>query len=258
MPRTANTYYELEGSGPDMVFIHGVGCGADDWIPVSRQLQDRFRVLRYDLRGHGRSVIPDTAWTMDDFIDDLADLLDALDIDSAHVAGFSLGGIIAQGFAIKHPDRVNQLCLVSTTTGRTPAEIDKALERLSIIQQSPLQEYFDKSIDRWYTGEFQQAQPDTVKRNGATIANMNRAAYASAYRILVESNFRDQLKQIQAQTLVMTGEHDIGSPPHMSRTLAEHIPNADSIILPRLRHNVLMEAPEIVGGLIREFCTQPK
>jgi len=256
MPRTANTYYELEGSGPDIVFIHGVGCGADDWIPVSQQLQNRFRVLRYDLRGHGRSIIPDAPWSMDDFIQDLADLLDELGIDSAHVAGFSLGGIIAQGFAIKHPDRVNQLCLVSTTTGRTAAEIDKALERLSIIQQSPLQEYFDKSIDRWYTREFQIAEPDTVRRNGTTIANMDRTAYANAYRILVESNFLDQLEQIRAQTLVMTGEYDIGSPPHMARTLAARIPNADSVVLPRLRHNVLMEAPEIVGGLVREFCTE--
>jgi len=167
MPRTETTWYETEGSGPPLVLIHGVGCRAEDWLPVTRALDNRFSVIRYDLRGHGKSVIPDSPWTMDTFVDDLEQLLTSLDIPRAHVAGFSLGGIIAQGFAIKYPSRVDRLCLVSTTTGRTSAEVENALERLEIIKASPLDEYFEKSIDRWYTPEFQASSPEIIRRNGA-------------------------------------------------------------------------------------------
>ncbi len=255
MPKTQTTYYEITGSGPALVLVHGVGCWADDWLPVTAALKDRFTVIRYDLRGHGRSIIPDTPWTMDTFVDDLAALLNELGTDNAHVAGFSLGGIIAQGFAIKYPEMTNRLCLISTTTGRTRPEIEKSLERLAIIESLPLEEYFEKSIDRWYTPEFQQSHGDTIKRNGATIASMNRQAYACAYRILIESNFVEDLKKIAAPTLVMTGEYDVGSPPEMTHRLVEEIDGAQGIIIPRMRHNVLMEVPEIVGGLIREFLT---
>jgi len=255
MPRTKNTWYEVEGSGPALVLIHGVGCRAEDWVPVTRALDDRFKVIRYDLRGHGQSIIPDAPWTMDTFVDDLAELLTHLNIDKAHVAGFSLGGIIAQGFAIKYPERVEHLCLVSTTTGRTDAEVEKALERLEIIRSSPLDEYFEKSIDRWYTPQFQSKSPDIIKRNGANIAGMDREAYANAYTLLIKSNFAARLSDITAKTLVMTGEFDVGSPPAMTHRLVAEIADAQGVIIPRMRHNVLMEVPEIVGGLIREFCT---
>lgn len=255
MPKTDTTYYEISGSGPTLILVHGVGCWADDWIPVTQELKDRFTVVRYDLRGHGRSLIPDESWTIETFIDDLKNLMADLNIPQAHIAGFSLGGIIAQGFAIRHPEKTDHLCLVSTTTGRTKPEIEKALERLDIIQSSPLDEYFAKSIDRWYTPEFQTRHADVIERNGATIASMNRNAYASAYRILIESNFVNELQKIRARTLVMTGEYDVGSPPSMTHRLVEEIPDAAGIIIPRMRHNVLMEVPEIIGGLMREFLT---
>lgn len=255
MSKTDTTYYEISGSGPALILVHGVGCWADDWIPVEQTLKNRFTVVRYDLRGHGRSLIPGEPWSMDTFVDDLANLMGELNIADAHIAGFSLGGIIAQGFAIKYPQKTNHLCLVSTTTGRTAADVEKALERLEIIQSSPLDEYFEKSIDRWYTAEFQIDHPEVIKRNGATIANMNRDAYANAYRLLIESNFASELHKIKAPTLVLTGEYDVGSPPSMTHRLVKEISDAQGIIIPRMRHNVLMEVPEIVGGLMREFLT---
>lgn len=238
-----------------MVLIHGVGCHGDDWRYVLPELTKRFNVITYDQRGHRHTPAPDGRWRIEDLASDLSDLLDSLGIERAHVAGFSLGGIVAQRFAIAYPQRVNRLGLISTTTGRTAAEIDAAHDRLRIIENQPPAEYFAQSIDRWYTPEFQTSHPHVIEENGSTIINMDRSAYSRAYQVLIETNLYDELDKITAPTLVVTGEHDVGSPPSMTHKLAERIPDARGIILPRLRHNILMEAPGILGGLLREFFT---
>jgi pimeloyl-ACP methyl ester carboxylesterase len=232
-----------------------VGSWSDDWLGVIDRFAHRFRILRYDLRSHGRSGSPPGDYTAGDFVDDLAFLLDHVGIEKTHLAGMSLGGLIAQAFTLAHPDRVDRLALISTVAGRTPEERERVIGRLDYIRTEPPANYFDASSTRWFTDEFRAENPELLASKKKITAAMNTDRYAACYRVLAESDFADELPTIKNRTLVMTGEFDQGSNPRMARLMHERIPDSELIILPHLRHSLLLEAPDIVGGILREFFT---
>jgi len=245
--------YMLEGEGAPLVLIHGVGNQLEAWDGVAARLRDRFRLLRYDLRGHGESEKVPGPYHIDDFAEDLRALIESLDFGGCHVAGFSLGGLVAQAFAMTHPNQLRKLALISTVAGRTPQEKARVVERLDMVASGIPGDYFHKSLERWFTDDFRRANPDLIE----TLAMRNRAndpaCYAAAYRVLALTDFAERLHEIAAETLVMTGEHDIGSNPRMARLMAERIPRAVLQILPGLRHSILVEAPDTVSQILRTF-----
>ncbi|MEM6548677.1 MAG: alpha/beta fold hydrolase [Pseudomonadota bacterium] len=246
-------HHWVEGAGEDLVLIHGVGSGAEDWEGVAYHLTPQFRVLRYDLRGHGRSGAPPGPYGIEDFVADLTDLMDQVGMARAHIAGFSLGGLIAQGMALSHPGRVSRLALLSTVAGRTAEERARVEARLDFIAQSHPADYFDQSVARWFSSGFREANPSVVAERKAAVAAMDQAAYAAAYHALAHTDFGPQVSGIEAETLVMTGEHDIGSNPRMARFMATTIPQARLRILPGLHHSILLEAPDLVGPALLAF-----
>ncbi|MEM7425509.1 MAG: alpha/beta fold hydrolase [Pseudomonadota bacterium] len=248
--------YRLEGAGPDLVLIHGVGSRLTDWDGVVGRLGAGYRILRFDLRGHGGSDAPPGPYQIEDLCGDLTRLMDELEMERAHIAGFSLGGLVAQGLAISSPERVNKLVLLSTVAGRSDEERGKVEGRLEFIRSSHPADYFDQSVERWFTPGFRASNPDIVARRKAAVTAMDGAAYAAAYYALAMTDFADQLSQIRAPTLVATGEHDIGSNPRMARFMSETIPGAKLEILPELRHSILLEAPGIVAELVLGFLKE--
>jgi (E)-2-((N-methylformamido)methylene)succinate hydrolase len=246
-------FFDIDGDGPPVTLIHGVGTWSDDWLGVIDRFDGRLRTLRYDLRSHGRSGRPPGDYAATDFVDDLAFVLDHLGIEKTHLAGFSLGGLIAQAFALAHPGRIDRLALISTVAGRTPEERERVMGRLDYIRSEPPASYFEASSTRWFTDEFRAAHPDLLAAKKQVIARMDTDRYAACYRVLAESDFADELYRIKNPTLVMTGEHDQGSNPRMARLMHERIAGSSLIVLPHLRHSILLEAPDIVGGILREF-----
>ena len=117
------------------MLIHGLSGACALWDPVSDVLRQRFRVIRYDLRGHGESGSPEGPWTLGDFVADLLEVLKRYDVSRIHLAGFSIGGLIAQRFAIDHPDKLERLAIVSAVAGRTPEEKAKVAQRLENIRE---------------------------------------------------------------------------------------------------------------------------
>lgn len=249
-------YYVQEGSGPDLVLIHGVGSQHGDWGEVARRLAPKFSILRYDLRGHGTSEAPPGPYKAEDFAADLIALMDETGLRRPHIAGFSLGGLIAQCIALNHPDRVHKLALLGTVAGRTPEERARVEGRLGFIASSHPADYFDQSVGRWFTEAFREANPDVVAGRKAVVTAMDGAAYAAAYHALAMTDFGDRLGEISHETLVSTGEDDIGSNPRMARFMADHIPNARLEILPGLRHSILLEAPDLVAALLTDFFAE--
>ncbi len=249
-------YYVQEGDGPDLVLIHGVGSQHGDWDGVVRALDGHFSVLRYDLRGHGASAAPEGPYTIADFTADLVSLMDEVGLTRSHVAGFSLGGLIAQGVALNHPERVNALALLATVAGRTPEERARVEGRLEFIATSHPADYFDQSVSRWFTEEFQAAHPEIVAARKAVVTAMDGAAYAAAYHALATTDFADRLNEISHRTLVATGESDIGSNPRMAQLMADAIEDSRLEILPGLRHSILLEAPDRIAGLLAEFFAE--
>lgn len=246
-------FFVQEGTGPKLVLIHGVGSQHGDWEAIVRRLADQFTILRYDLRGHGASEAPPGPYTIEDFAADLIALLDELGWAKPHIAGFSLGGLIAQCLALDHASRVDKLALLGTVAGRTPEEQERVESRLGVIHSSHPADYFDQSVSRWFTEAFQSAHPDVVAARKAVVMAMDSAAYAAAYHALAKTDFANRLNEVGHQTLIATGEDDIGSNPRMARFMAGAIANSRLEILPGLRHSILLEAPGQVADLLADF-----
>lgn len=247
------TRHAVEGNGPPVLLIHGVGARLENWDGVAAVLARNFKVVRYDLRGHGQSSKVPGPYTLDMFADDAAALLDHLGIERAHVAGHSLGGMIAVTFARKYPQRVDRLAVLSAAAGRTEDERRRVTERIALIAAGIPGDHFRNSLSRWFTDEFRAAHPELMEQYAARNRENDPACYAAAYTVLATGEVAPDLKHVKAPTLVVTGERDLGSNPRMSRFIHEGVAGSELRILPRLRHSILIEAPRTVAGLLEPF-----
>jgi pimeloyl-ACP methyl ester carboxylesterase len=245
--------YRIVGSGEPLVCIHGVGSHLDAWTGIVERLKDRFTILTFDLRGHGQSSRVKGRYEIDDFVNETLSLADKAGFQTFHLAGFSLGGLIAQRLALTHLGRLRKLVLLSTIAGRTSQERERALERLAALRAGTPAGHHDASLSRWLTEDFQERNPQVIAMLRRHDSENDPECYAAAYRVLAETDFGGFLDQIRCPTLISTGEDDAGSNPRMACYMHERIPGSMLAILPGLRHSILIEAPEIVARLMREF-----
>lgn len=247
--------YRIDGSGEPLVCIHGVGSYLEAWSGVIDRLKDQFMILTFDLRGHGHSSRAKGRYEIDDFVNEALALADKAGFSTFHLAGFSLGGLIAQRLALTHLDRLRKLVLLSTVAGRTPEERTRVLERLAALRAGTPADHHNASLSRWLTEAFQEQNPEVIARLRQRDAENDPECYAAAYRVLAETDFGGFLDQIRCPTLIATGEDDAGSNPRMARYMHERIPGSTLSILPGLRHSILIEAPQTVADLMRGFLT---
>jgi 3-oxoadipate enol-lactonase len=249
-------YWDDGGAGPPVMLIHGVGADGTSWDQIAMALAPEFRVLRLDLRGHGRSEHIEGALTLDDFVQDVIDVLDACAVSSAHVVGFSLGGMIAQSLALQHESRVRRLVLLSAVAARTAEERERVQARLAMLSEEGIAAITGAAKERWFTSDFIARNPDLVARRMQQLQQNHGPSYAAAYTVFSTSDLGDRLHAIRAPTLVATGEHDIGSNTRMARFMHAQIEESRLEILPGLRHSILVEAPELVTRLVRDFLRE--
>lgn len=246
--------YRLQGEGPrELVCIHGVGSYLEAWQGAINALGRGFRVLSFDLRGHGRSERVKGRYEIDDFVGDVLALADHVGFARFDLAGFSLGGLIAQRLALTHPPRLRRLVLLATVAGRTAEERARVAERLAALQAGERGAHYDASLSRWLSEDFQARHPALVDELRRRNARNDPDCYAAAYRVLAQTDFGGLIDQIAMPTLIATGECDAGSNPRMARYMHERIPDSRLAILPNLRHSLLNEAPEQVAALMRAF-----
>jgi 3-oxoadipate enol-lactonase len=251
-------YWDDGGDKPPVMLIHGVGADGTSWDQIAPDLATDFRVLRLDLRGHGRSGHIEGPLTLDDFVRDVVDVLDASQVPTAHIVGFSLGGMIAQGLGLRHADRVRRLVLLSAVAGRTAEERERVQSRLTILREQGIGAITGAAQDRWFTAPFIAANPDLVEHRMRQLRENHAPSYAAAYTVFSTSDLGEQLHAIRAPTLIATGEHDIGSNTRMARFMHDQIPGSRIEILPGLRHSILVEAPDLVTRLVRDFLLEQR
>ena len=249
------THYRLKGheDGRRLVLVHGVGSHLQSWDGVIARLGPGYRCLAYDLRGHGASAKVPGPYAIEDFVADLTALVRHLGWDRFDLAGFSLGGLIGQAFTLKLPAAVRTLTIVSSVAGRTEEERARALKRAETLSRAGAGAHLADAVERWFTDDFRRRHPEVAAARQALSRSNDPACYAAAYRVLAETDLTDRLAAIRCPTLIMTGEDDQGSTPRMARLMADRIAGAACRILPKLRHSVLLEAPEVVGDLMADF-----
>ncbi len=249
-------HYQIAGGGKAMTLVHGVGADLETWEGVADRLTPHFRVLRYDQRGHGESAKLPGPYSLADMVDDLKSLLDACGIEKTSLAGFSLGGVVAQAFALAHPERLDRLILISTIAGRTEEERDKVQVRAHALSQDGAAGHLNAATDRWFTEAFRLANPQLLEWRRQKSLRNDPHCYAAAYQVLADYDLADELERIIAPTLIITGENDIGSTPRMAALMAERIADSELQILPELKHAILLEAPARIAEEIIEFAAR--
>lgn len=252
----AGTFFEDIGDSDRVIVLcHGVGLDHKMWDKQVLALAPVFRVVRYDMFGHGCSAIREEVATIADFVSQLRELLDFLEISKLTLAGLSMGGVVAQGFALDAQERLEKLILMNTVYRRTDAELEAVRRRLKITIGEGLKPIADLALDRWFDDAFKKANPDVVKRVRNRLITNDLTAYSTAYKIFVEAD-RDigsALKLVRCPTLVMTGELDKGATPDLAYRMAADLHNPRVVVLPGLHHLAPLEDPNQVNRVLMEF-----
>ncbi len=252
------TAFELSGpeDAPVVALIHGLGLNRQiTWEGMLPVLGARYRVLSYDLLGHGESAVPAGEVSLTALSEQLVDLLDHLDIAKAAIVGFSLGGMINRRVALDHPDRVSALAILNSPHERE-AEAQAMYEQAARDSASGGPEAtVDAALKRWFTDEFHAENPDMVARVRRIVVANDPANYA-AHRYVLAAGVTELIRPdppIDAPALVMTCEHDSGSTPAMSWAIAHEMTETQVEIVPDLRHLGLVERPKVFSGAVLEF-----
>lgn len=257
---TANgltVHYDLTGpaNAPVLLLANSIGTTLTVWDAVMPALTARFRVLRYDMRGHGLSAVPaigaDSGYSMDDLANDALGLLDALGIARAHVCGLSIGGMMAQRLAVKAPERVDGLILCDTAGLIGPPSI--WADRIAAIRANGLSSIADAVMTRWFTARFRESNPDPLRGYVAMLSRTPQDGYIGCAMAIRDADLRADNARITAPTLVVVGTEDLATPPDLARALAESIPGARFVTLPDAAHIPCVEQPAALSRLILDF-----
>ena len=241
------TACELIGpeDAPVVVLIHGLGLSRAVWQWHLPALSARYRVLNYDLFGHGESALPPAKPSLSLFSAQLIALLDDLGIDDSAIVGFSLGGMINRRVAIDHPERVRALAIFSSPHERSPEAQKMVEERAAKASEGGSAATIEAALERWFTPEFRSSRPEISQLVRQWRSAADPVSYAQSCEVLakgVVELIRPQ-PPITQPTLVMTAEDDSGSTSAMAHAIAAETAGAKTIIVPGLRHMALVEAP---------------
>lgn len=251
-------YVDHGGAGMPIVLAHGVGLDHHMWNAQAAALAAEYRVLSYDLIGHGGTAARDKRVTLKDFRDQLAALLDHAAIEQALLVGFSLGGIIAQRFVADHPARVKGLVLMNTFYRRTEQELHGVRERLALTEQGGTDAIAEAAIERWFTPAFQRAHADAVDAVRQRLQSNDSRGYLDAYRVFATADQENGrgLRRVRCPALIVTGAEDVGATPDIARRMVADLERAQLVVLDGLRHLVTLEAPETVAQVLLNFARE--
>ncbi len=250
--------YELSGSdaAPTVVLSHSLAAASGMWEPQVTALSGPYRILSYDMRGHGESDAPEGPYSFEMLADDVAGLMDALGIERAHFVGLSIGGMIGQHFALRHPDKVDRLALCSTTS-RVPAEGRPMWDqRIKDVVEQGMESQVAPTIDRWFTPDFLNGDPDAVAGIEAMIRSTPTQGLIGCAHAIRELDVTGRLGEIEHRTLVMPGELDEGAPVAASEVIANAIPNARLRVIPGVRHLSNVERPDLFNEALSDFLDE--
>ena len=257
--KTDGSCYQWHGDhGPVLVLVHGLGLNKAMWQWQIPALSRNYRVLSYDLHGHGQSPRAKQRHSLTVFAQQIISMLDELDIEHCGVAGFSLGGMIARRCAMDYPNRVSALAILNSPHARTQEQQQAIMERVQQVAQQGPSATVDAAIKRWFTDDYHNSNPGVINKVRQWVMENDPDIYPENYSVLAMGV--DELvapkPQIDCPTLVVAAQDDFGQPAEMAYAIAREIPNAETHILPGLRHMALVESPDDYNQLLESFFNQ--
>ncbi|MBD1157622.1 alpha/beta hydrolase [Pelagibacterales bacterium SAG-MED17] len=245
--------YSVTGSGPAIFLTHGVGGAEDAWRFIAPKLKDRFTIVTYDLRGHGKSPVDNKDFNLDDLVLDLERVREKTNIQKAHFMGHSLGGMIAPAYAKKFPERVLSVGLLSTVAGRSDEDKQKVWNVILDLKDKGVEQTLKNLTNRWFTDNFIEKNPDLVSRRLKQVIDTDKDVFINVFKIYAETEMISWLKDIKKPCLFMTGENDGGCTPVHNKKMSNEIKDSKLVIIPEVKHSFLIEAPDQIANNLIEF-----
>ena len=241
---------------PRIALIHSLAMDGNFWSPVVTRLSGSAEILTYDCRGHGASDKPPGPYTIDLFADDLSDLLDAVGWKSAIVAGASMGGSVALGFAAKYPLRLSALGLFDATAWYGANAPSNWEERAIKAKTDGLSGLVGFQKTRWFGDAFREQNTDIVNASVTTFLKNDVAAYAETCRMLGNFDLRSSLGRIAVPTAIAVGEEDYATPPAMAEALHTGIKSSTLTTIKSGRHLTPLEKPDEIAAQLTNLSKQ--
>jgi 3-oxoadipate enol-lactonase len=241
------------GGGEAVLLAHAIGCDRRMWDELAPALAPRRRVIAIDARGHGKSPLPARPWSLEDMADDAARLLDRLGIARVDWVGLSMGGMVGQAFALRHPARLGRLVLANTTSSYGADGRTMWNNRIRLVTDGGLAAIRDMVTARYFSEAFIAEHRDVVERVMGRFMETPADGYLGFCEAIRELEYTAALPRIHAPALVIAGEIDQGTTPAMARVIASGIPGARLAIIPGASHLSAVEKPAEFNALVADF-----
>lgn len=247
--------YRVDGEGPPLYLVHGIGARHSVWDELIPGLAAHFTCVRYDLRGHGESPapLPPPPYSLAQQVADLEALRRRLGHAQIHLAGHSLGGMIAPAYARAHPQRALSATLISTAAHRTTDDRRQLRALGEALRARGVASVVDGLIERWFTDDFIAARPEVIRARIQQVLDTPEAVFCSVFDLYATTEMAAWLGEVGCPCLVVTGELDRGCPPRLNAAIARALPEAELVILDGLKHALLLEAPARVLAPLKRF-----
>jgi 3-oxoadipate enol-lactonase len=245
-----NILVEGPESAPVLLFSNSLSSNLTMWDAQAEALKGQYRIIRYDSRGHGKSVAEAGPYSIAQLAQDALAILDALKIETAHFCGLSKGGMIGQWLLVNAPRRIGKAVLANTAAQMPPAELWNG--RIRNVSQNGMAAIVDATIDRWFTKRFQDAAPAEMARVRKMIAATPADGYCGCCGAIRDMDQRDAIKGIKNPVLVISGAHDPATTPAMMLDMRERIPGARWTSLDA-SHISNIEQPEAFTTALKGF-----
>lgn len=244
---------DLPAGAPVVVLSHALGATLAMWDRQVEALAQHFRVVRYDIRGHGGSPVPPGPYSVDDLADDVVALLDRLGVERAHFVGLSLGGMTGMRLAARNPERVDRLAVLCTSPRLATAPT--YAERAALVRREGMGPVHEAVVERWYTPGFAAANPERVAAARAMVLATPPEGYAGSCEVIAAMDLTADLPAISARTLAIAGADDTATPPEQLERIADRVQHGSLLVVPEAAHLASDEQPETVNAALVAHLT---
>ena len=252
------TSYQVFGNLPaTLIFIHGVGMCGEIWQPQVEYFSKSYRVITYDFLGHGQSPLPKNEPTLDDYVEQLNNLVDTIGVSNFSLVGHSMGAIISVAFARKFPLKVNALVPLNIVFNRSKKAQKDVLMRANQLLESNKILNIEKTLERWFKNNVSPSELNKIDKVRSWLKNTSPKGYGEAYRLFALSDkvFINNLYQLKLPVLYLTGSEDPNSTTLMSEQISQETPNSSSKSVNGEAHMMSYIAANKVNPIIEQFFT---
>ena len=257
---SADKNIQIEGDSKNrsIIFVHGFGLNKKMWQWLPKKIRQEFRIITYDLCGHGKCQMPEEAPSLQLFSNQLLAVMKYCELKKAIIAGFSLGGMIVRKFAQQYPERVDSLIIMNSPHTRSKEQQRDIETRVEQARLFGPKSTVEAAMRRWFTDSFQIKRPEVIKNVKNWIVKNDPNVYYLIYKVLAQgvTEIVKPKPAICCPTLIISADQDFGNNPEMGKRIAQEIAQSEFKVLSGLKHMAIIENPERLGELIETFLNR--